>query len=130
MEKRRAERACSESSADIASFLNGLIIVDNKVTSINGIRFGTSKHLSSLLLKLRNSININAIMNIAYIEDINKTGSNYGYLAKDFKLRDTKKNLDVLLHKGDFVIEPCSYILGKNAVDVVNKVIKINEVIK
>lgn len=120
----------AESPADVASFLNGLIIAEDKVTSINGIRFGTSKHLSSLLLKLRSSINIRAIMNLAYIEDINKTGFKYGYLTKDFKLQDNTKKFDVLLHKGDFGIEPCAYILGKNAVDVVNKVIKINEVIK
>ena len=42
----------AKSSEDIASFLNGLIIADDKVTGINGIRFGKSKHLSSLLLKL------------------------------------------------------------------------------
>jgi len=51
-------------------------------------------------------------------------------LTKDFKLQDNKNNVDVLLHKGDFGIEPCAYVLGRDAVDVVNKVIKIKEEIK
>ena len=120
----------AENSADVAAFLNGLIIAEDRVTSINGIRFGTSKHLSSLLLYLRKSMDVRAIMNVAYIDDLNGMGLTYSYLTKDFKFKRTIKLVDILLHKGDFGIEPCSYILGKNAVDVVNKVIKIKEEIK
>lgn len=120
----------AENSADVAAFLNGLIIADDKITNINGIRFGTSKHLSSLLLYLRKSIDIRAIMNIAYLENYESTGFCYSFLTKDFKLKENTKTMDILLHKGDFGIEPCAYILGKNAVDVVNKVIRIKEVIK
>lgn len=117
-------------SDDIAAFLNGLVIADDKVTGNNGIRFGRSKHLSSLLLYLREIIDVNAIMNIAYIEDVLKNIFSHSYLTKDFKLQDNKNNVDVLLHKGDFGIEPCAYVLGRDAVDVVNKVIKIKEEIK
>ncbi len=117
-------------SEDVAAFLNGLIIADDKVTNNNGIRFGKSKHLSSLLIYLRDYIKINAIMNVAFIENVEKISFSYNHLSKDFKFEDGKKNVDILLHKGDFGIEPCSYVLGKNAVDVVNKVIKINEELK
>ena len=120
----------AEGPDDIAAFLNGLIIADDKVTGNNGIRFGRSKHLSSLLLYLGEIIDINAIINIAYIEDVLKTSFSYSYLTKDFKLQDNKNNVDILLHKGDFGIEPCAYILGKDAVDVVNKVLRIKEEIK
>ncbi|UCF50721.1 MAG: hypothetical protein JSU91_04360 [Thermoplasmatales archaeon] len=120
----------AKNSEDIAAFLNGLIIADDKVTNNNGIRFGKSKHLSSLLLYLKKHIKANAIMNIAYIKNIEKTGFSYSYLSKDFKINDNKKNVDVLLHKGDFGIEPCAYVLGKDAVDVVNKVIRIREELK
>lgn len=115
---------------DVAAFLNGLIITDDKVTSNNGVRFGKSKHLSSLLLYLRDTIKINAIMNIAYIDYLKKTDFNYSYLTKDFKLENKKKSVDILLHRGDFGIEPCAYILGKDAIDVVNKVIKLKEELK
>ena len=61
---------------------------------------------------------------------IKKSNFQYSSLTKDFKLKDTKKNIDILLHEGDFGIEPCAYILGKDAVDVANKIIKIKEEIK
>jgi predicted fused transcriptional regulator/phosphomethylpyrimidine kinase len=110
---------------DVAAFLNGLIVVDDKVISNNGIRFGKSKHLSSLLLYLKDIMDIKAVMNIAFIEDIKKTSFDFDYLTKNYKLKDSKKHPDILLHKGDFGIEPCAYIVGKDAVDVVNKVIKL-----
>jgi predicted fused transcriptional regulator/phosphomethylpyrimidine kinase/predicted XRE-type DNA-binding protein len=119
-----------ESTDDVAAFLNGLIIADDKVTGYNGIRFGRSRHLSSLLLDLKQKIDINAMMNIAFIDNIEKTGLSFDYLTKDFKLNKSKKNYDILLHKGDFGIEPCAYVLGKNAVDVAHKVLKIKEEIK
>ena len=117
----------AESTNDVAAFLNGLIVVDGKVTSNNGVRFGKSKHLSSLLLYLKDVICVNAIMNTAFIENIKKTSFSFDFLTNDYKLKDGKKHLDILLHKGDFGIEPCSYIIGKDAVDVVNKVIKLTE---
>jgi predicted fused transcriptional regulator/phosphomethylpyrimidine kinase len=117
----------AESSEDVASFLNGLIIADEKVTGINGIQFGKSKHLSSLLLYIKDKLDVNAIMNIAYSASIKKTGFRYSSLTKDFKLKNCKNSIDILLHEGDFGIEPCAYILGNDAVDVVNKIIKIKE---
>jgi len=120
----------AESPEDVAAFLNGLIIVDDRVTSNNGVRFGKSKHLSSLLLSLRDAIYVNAIMNVAYIKYLEKIGLSYNYLTKNFKLNSKKKNVDILIHRGDFGIEPCAYILGKDAVDVANKIIKIKREIK
>ena len=120
----------AETPEDVAAFLNGLIITDDRVTSYNGIRFGKSKHLSSLLLSLKDTLNVNAIMNIAYIKNPEKIKFNYSYLSKDFQLNNKNKNLDILFHKGDFGIEPCAYVLGKDAVDVVNKVIKLKEELK
>ena len=120
----------AEGPDDIASYLNGLIIADDVVSSYNGIQFGKSKHLSSLLLYLKEFFDVNSIMNVAFISDILKADFNYSYLTKDFKLKDKQKDIDILLHKGDFGIEPCAYIVGKNAVDVVNKLIKIKEKLK
>ena len=120
----------ASNSNDIAAFLDGLVIADNKITNNNGIRFGKSKHLSSLLIYLKNYIDINAIMNVAFIKNIEKTSFSYSNLSKDFKFEDGNKNVDILLHRGDFGIEPCAYVLGIDAIDVVNKVIKLNEELK
>lgn len=115
---------------DIASFLNGLIIADDKISGHNGIRFGKSKHLSQLLLYLKKKIDINSIMNISYIKEINKTSLKYSFLTKNYKLKTQTKELDVLLHEGDFGIEPCTYIVGNSAVEVAKKILKIKEEIK
>lgn len=117
----------AENSEDVASFLNGLIIVDDKVTSHNGIRFGESKHLSSLILSFKNSLDFNSIMNIAYVNDLEDMNFNIGYLTKDYKLKDISKKFDILLHEGDFGIEPCAYVLGSNSIDVSKKVLRIIE---
>jgi predicted fused transcriptional regulator/phosphomethylpyrimidine kinase len=117
-------------SDDVAAFQNGLIIIENIISSNNGILFGKSKHLSSLLLSLKKEIDIRSIMNVAYIKEIEKTNFKYDILTKGFKLQNKKRNIDILLHKGDFGIEPCLYILGNDAVDVANKVVKIMEEIK
>jgi len=110
---------------DVASFLNGLIVAEDKITGYNDIRFGKSKHLSSLLLKHGNDCRFNAIMNIAYDDKIEKTELSVGFFTKDFKIKESKKCFDVLLHQGDFGIEPCAYILGDDAIDVAEKLLKI-----
>jgi predicted fused transcriptional regulator/phosphomethylpyrimidine kinase len=118
------------SKEDIASFSNGFIIADNSIIGFNGIRFGSSKHLSALLLKLRETLDVYAIMNIAYFNNLSSKDLSIGYLTKDYNLKNKDKNYDILIHDGDFGIEPCSYVIGKDAVDVAKKVIHIRRIIK
>ena len=118
---------CNE---DIASFSNGLIIADNCIVGYNGIRFGSSKHLSTFLLKLRENLNVYAIMNIAYGSNLSLTDLSIGYLTKEYELKKKYTSADILLHNGDFGIEPCAYVIGEDAVDVAKKVLKIGEKIK
>jgi len=118
---------CNE---DIASFTNGLIIADNSIVGYNGIRFGSSKHLSELLLKLREKFDVSAIMNIAFFDSISSKDLSIGHLTKEYGLQKQYTTADILLHNGDFGIEPCSYVIGENAVDVVKKVLQVGEKIK
>ncbi|MCK5283605.1 MAG: hypothetical protein KAK00_09455 [Nanoarchaeota archaeon] len=117
-----------KSRDEIASFSNGFIIMDNKISSTTGIKFGKSKHLSSLLtyLKSENS-SINAIMNIKLDNKLLKSSFRYSYFTKNYKLKEKKKHIDILLHKGGFGIEPCAYIIGKDAIEAAKKVIKLIE---
>jgi len=115
---------------DIASFSNGFIIVDNSVVGYNGIRFGSSKHLSSLLLKFRETLDIYAIMNIAYVKNLTYKDVSIGCLTREYDLKKEYASVDILSHNGDFGIEPCSYVLGRDAVDVAKKVLKIMRKIK
>jgi len=110
---------------DVASFLNGLIIADDKITGYNSIRFGKSKHLSSLIMKHKKNLDFNSVMNIAYVKNLDELGFLVGNLSKNFKLINKPDKFDILLHEGDFGIEPCAYVLGKDAVDVSKKVLRI-----
>jgi len=111
--------------SDIASFLNGIIMLDDKVSSINSIQFGKSKHLASLLLYLKSiNKNINSIMNLKFDISLKNKGLSYSYLTPDYKIEDNC-SFDILLHKGDFGIEPCSYVLGNSAKEVANKVLSL-----
>jgi len=113
----------AKNAEDVASFLNGLVVVDGKASSFNGIRFGASQHLSSLLLYLQQTLDVHAIMNVAHFPNVAKSSLQASYLTQDFKLLDDTKHADILLHKGDFGIEPCTYILGTDAIDVVKKLL-------
>jgi len=101
---------CNE---DIASFSNGLIIADN-----------------SIVLKLRETFDVSSIMNLAYFNNFSSEDLSIEYLTKNYDLPKKYTSADVLFHDGDFGIEPCSYVIGKDAVDVAKKVIKIVEKIK
>ena len=114
-----------KNSEDIASFLDGLVVADKKITGYNGIRFGKSQHLSSILLNHGKNLRKNAVMNIAYIKKLKNTNFQIGYLTKNFDLKQVKSDYDILVHEGDFGIEPCAYVLGKDAYDVSNKILVI-----
>ena len=46
---------------------------------------------------------------------------------KDFKLEEPHDHCDLLLHRGDFGLEPCSYVVGTDAIDVAKKVMRLLE---
>lgn len=113
---------------DIASFSNGFLIINDRISMISEITFGKSKHLSELLLYLRSKNNeIGCIMNIKYLNNLNKSKWNVEFLTKSYKLNSVSSKIDILLHKGDFGVEPCSYVIGEDAIDVAKKVIKIEK---
>ena len=64
-------------------------------------------------------------MNISFQDNINEEVFSVEHLKKNFELKTEEKPIDILLHKGDFGIEPCTYILGKDALDVSNKLIRL-----
>jgi predicted fused transcriptional regulator/phosphomethylpyrimidine kinase len=116
-----------KSKDDVASFLNGLIIADDKVVGHNGIRFGTSKHLSDILLKIIDQSNFRSIMNIADISNFKIKNLKQFNLTRNFSVDGKIGSSDLLIHKGDFGIEPCAYILGVDAEEVADKLINILE---
>jgi len=106
----------AKTKAEVASIPGRIVKINNKIKASNQPEFNSSNHLANLLLKTKQkNPEINAIINIKYSKDIEKS------------LRS--KTSDIIIDKGGFGIEPCIYILGKDAIDVVNKAIKIKGIV-
>jgi XRE family transcriptional regulator, thiamine biosynthesis regulator len=114
----------AKSSNDIAAFSNGFMIINDRISMHSGIAFGKSKHLASLILYLKTINNsINSIMNIKYSSRFKGK-----YLSNDYKISDERFDIEndfILHHKGDFGIEPCTYIIGKDAEDVARRLLTL-----
>jgi XRE family transcriptional regulator, thiamine biosynthesis regulator len=103
-------------TSDIASIAGGIVFINNVVSFYGPVGFENSRNLASLILKMKTHGNkYRSIMNIRY--------NSYKTSLKTLNYNGGKipKGTDILLHKGAFGIEPCAYILGNDAVDVVHK---------
>ncbi|MFC1690765.1 thiamine-phosphate synthase family protein [Nanoarchaeota archaeon] len=117
---------------DIAAFPGRLSVVDYKVISKEDPSFGASRHLSEILLEIKKSnTHVNSVANIKKIK-LPKEVKSINYQRKklkdigDFIKSNDLENIDAIIAEGDFGIEPVIYVLGTSAMDVVNKIIKIN----
>jgi len=117
---------------DIASYHSGLILANSKIINHNGITFGTSNHLSTLLLQIKKKYpKVNAIMNLAYPKQLTKLKTlTTSKLTKEYLLETCAYQPDLLLHPGSFGIEPCAYLIGKDANEVAEKLHLILEEMK
>lgn len=118
------------SREDIAAIPGGLIIVNNYLRMYNEPEFGTSKHLSQILLyamKLNKSIF--SVMNIKFnreiLQELKRQKFLYYFLKDNYTLAPKKRDFDALVHKGLFGIEPSCYVFGFNAVASVEKCCKL-----
>ncbi len=103
----------AKTKSEVASIPGRIVKINNKVKASNQPQFNSSNYLANLLLKNKKE-NINAIINIKYNKEIDNA----------IKQADLK---DIIIDKGSFGIEPSAYILGKDAIDVANKTIKIKK---
>jgi predicted fused transcriptional regulator/phosphomethylpyrimidine kinase len=100
---------------DIASIPGRIIKANGKVKASNPPEFGASNHLAKVLLSQKE---YSSVMNIKYDREIDRA-------IRKLSLKEA------IIDKGSFGIEPCAYIMGKDALDVTRKAIRIyNEVKK
>ncbi len=103
----------------VASFSNGLLIINDRIALSSEIVFNKSRHLANLLTYIQSlSPNAKAIMNIKY-----NNYNNPSKFTKNYKLNEKPK--DIILHKGDFGIEPCAYIIGITPKDIAKKLLQL-----
>jgi hypothetical protein len=108
-------RPDAKTKAEIASVPGRIVKINDKLKASNPPMFNSSNHLAELLLKTKKTKpEINAIMNIKYDGEIDRQITKSGI-----------KN--VIIDRGSFGIEPCCYIFGKDAVDVAEKAVNLQE---
>lgn len=127
----------ANSREDVASLPSGLIFVNNELRTYLRPEFGTSKHLAILLLSLKKKSPVMlSIMNVKYssflLRRIKEKRLRYIILDKEYEIhhlleRGIKplKNVDVLIHRGSFGIEPMAYFIGHDAIETVKKCCQI-----
>jgi len=120
----------AQSKAEIAAVPGGLIFISGMLKSHLEPEFGTSNHLSSLLLYARAlRPNLCSIMNIGVSENMIENGKKHNlnlvHLKEDYTLETEKTDFDAFIHKGGFGIEPNAYIFGTDALEVISKCLKL-----
>ncbi len=124
----------AETRMDVASIPGRISFVRGKPVAPLLPEFGASRHLSELLLSLEGDL-YRAVINIKLDRGVEGAIGRTSLVPVTFNrksnidlFRFVKENgagCDVILDHGDFGIEPCTYVLGKNAVDASRKVILI-----
>ncbi|MDO8480541.1 MAG: thiamine-phosphate synthase family protein [Nanoarchaeota archaeon] len=103
---------------DVAAFPSGLLFSKGRLIAYSEPEFGASSHLSQILLyaKARNP-EIDAVMNLKFARKGAELDEQYH--VKKGRLEN------FAFHSGGFGIEPALYVFGKDAPDVVKKVLAL-----
>ncbi len=137
---------------DIAGVKGRIIGYGGKARPIGPVLFGASKHMASLLKTITNIYpDIRSAINIKYSETVIDKARELGYtvvecrikhnsketpsleaLRESFNkcLQDSSAKPDIIFHRGCWGIEPLIIVLGKDALDVVKKTLKLLRVIE
>ncbi len=119
------------SKMDVMAFPGRLTYVSGKLVYFSEPEFGASKHLSGILLNIKNK-EIRAVLNLKYNEEmlqkIKENGLKF-YVMDRKKYNDVENFVsslddyfDLIIDPGSFGIEPMVYIFGENPSVLVEKV--------
>jgi predicted fused transcriptional regulator/phosphomethylpyrimidine kinase len=124
----------SENRTDVASIPGRITFIRGKPRPPSPPEFGSSNHLSRLILGvMQQDKDTRSVMNIKFDKEVEQALKNTDLGVVEYNRKKgeifefvTETDVkDVIIDKGDFGIEPCTYVLGHNAVDVIKKVIKL-----
>jgi predicted fused transcriptional regulator/phosphomethylpyrimidine kinase/predicted transcriptional regulator len=119
---------------DVASIPGRIAFVRGRPRAPLLPEFGVSRHLAGLLLAVMGTDpGTRAVVNIKLDRDVEEAVVRTGLRSRTldravqdlFDLAGALDGAAVILDPGDFGIEPCTYVLGSNAIDAVKKVIII-----
>ncbi|MHC1604489.1 MAG: thiamine-phosphate synthase family protein [Candidatus Methanofastidiosia archaeon] len=123
---------------DVASIPGRLIVVGSGIICPKEPEFNASRHTTNLLLEI-NSLQpmICAVMNIKYFKNMERIIAELGFKTKILERKGNNliiekidKGTDCMIDRGGFGIEPCVYVVGKDAIDISRKAVQISKVLK
>jgi len=131
----------AESTMEVASIPGRLVVIGDRVRAPAPPEFGASRHLSALLLHLPPDSDFRAVMNIRFDHMVDRAIKMAEMKAAhmdrtefqgagEFLESGEWAGAEIVIDPGDFGIEPCAYILGRTAVEVVKKAQRILKFIK
>jgi len=139
---------------DVAAIPGRIVKFKGRPKASGAPEFGASSHLARILLTvMEEDPRIRSLMNIKYSAKIVEACRNLGYTISSFDRREEPKELkekeggtlpwgvklaikraglvpDIIYDLGDVGKEPMIRVFGEDAVEVVNKVVKIADTIK
>jgi len=132
---------------DIAAIPGRITVVGGRPYAMLGPEFGASKHLSKILLGIMEFFkDVRGVICIKFDERVERSMKRLGFKivfvtrstpsdeelvkAIHVKLVNLEEPPDAIIDRGCVGIEPITYIIGKSASDVVEKVIKIVDVLE
>jgi len=139
---------------DVAGVLGRISTLGSKIKACGPIRFGASKHLAKAVLKaMEYDSEMRASINIRYSPEIVKIAREIGFSISNYDRREEPPEIklkegesipwgikiaieklgkvpDLIYHEGDFGKEPMVNIFGRDAIEVVNKLLLIHEKIR
>ncbi|WP_457754254.1 thiamine-phosphate synthase family protein [Thermococcus sp.] len=130
--------------SDVAAVPGRITVVKGKAFALPP-EFGVSRHTAKILLELSKVVpEIRSVINIKFDEKMEDALRKAGFKVESIeeKKRDEDKTvelivqlfkekgvLDAVIDKGAFGIEPCVYIFGKDPIEVVEKVKKLESLL-
>ncbi|MEM3540198.1 MAG: thiamine-phosphate synthase family protein [Thermoplasmata archaeon] len=119
------------SRMDVMAFPGRLTYFSGKIVYFSDPEFGASKHLSSILLNVKNK-KIRAVINVKFnkkvFSKIKTMGMKYKIMERhkysdveDF-VKELEDDFEIIVDPGTFGIEPMLYIFGNDPDDIVHKI--------
>lgn len=134
---------------DVAAIPGRIVRLGNRIKAVEAPKFGASKHLARALMKIMEfNPGMRSIANIRYGDDVLEAIKELGYTYSYYDRREEPPEVksvegasipwgveqaikrvgyvpDVIYHTGDYGKEAMIAVIGRNPLDVVNKVLRI-----
>ncbi len=139
---------------DVAGIPGRIVRAGERIVVTTCPTFGASRHVANyVLVAMKYDPNVRAAMNIKYSEEIINVCKELGWKVSfydrskeppevkkiegrstiwgaDVAIKALGQVPDVIYHRGDWGKEPMTIILGKDAIDVVNKILRLLNALK